>query len=134
METSLTLSMLEIAFFLSGAMVLGITIRLFVTNRSSGKTTTGKKVMHDPANNEWKQKYTNDINKRDNEISALREQILKSGENIRTLSTELNELRQQHKGFEAVKEQLEKKIWDLNKKNNLHRIVMPEKKGIVARG
>jgi hypothetical protein len=134
MATSLTLSVLEISFFLFGAIALGITIHLFIANRRDRKTKTDESGLNSLPDDECALKYLNEIGMRDNEISVLQEQILKSKENVKIFSAELDELHRQNNRFELAKEQLEKKIMDMDKKNNLHRVVTLQKMGIAAGG
>jgi peptidoglycan hydrolase CwlO-like protein len=131
MTSSLTLSLPEIALFLSAAIVLGITIRLFIGMRSNMKAEAAADNF---VNDEWKTKYMSDIQRRDKEIAALKEKLRQSGEHVKTLSTKAEELRWQHRRFEAIKEQLEKELKDPDKKNKLHLITKQEKRGLVASG
>lgn len=131
MTSSLTLSLPEIALFLSAAIVLGVTIRLFTVMRSNTKTTT---AAGNPVNDEWKTKHTSDIQKSDKQIAALKEKLKLSGDHVKTLTTKVEELRWQYRRFEAIKEELEKKLNALDRKNKLHPIATQEKISRVAGG
>ena len=131
MTSSLTLSLPEISLFLSAAIVLGVTIRLFIGMRRNMKTTAS---AHNLADNEWQTKYMSDIQKRDKEIASLKEKVRQSGDHVKILSTKAEELHWQHRRFEAIKEQLDKKLKDLDRKNKLHLMTMQEKKRLVASG
>lgn len=133
MTSSLTLSLPEIALFLSAAIVLGITLRLFIGTQNTMKAATVANKP-DTDNSEWKTKYMSDMQKRDKELAILKEKLKQSGNHVKTLSTKAEELRWQHKRFETIKEQLEKELSDLDKKNKLRPVVIPEKKGLVANG
>lgn len=132
MTNSLTLSLPEIILFFSAAIVLGITIRLFIGMRSNMKKEA--KEMESLKNEEWKEKYFADIKIRDKKIATLKEQVKQSGEKAKAFSTKAEELHWQHERFEAIKEQLEKRISDLDKKNKMQLITVQEKRGLVARG
>jgi predicted RNase H-like nuclease (RuvC/YqgF family) len=131
MTSSLTLSLPEIALFLSAAIVLGITIRLFIGMRSNMKAEAAADNF---VNDEWKTKYMSEIQRCDKEIAAMNEKLRQSGDHVKTLSTKAEELRWQHRRFEAIKEQLEKELNDLDRKNKLHLVAIQEKKGLVASG
>jgi|GEM_PF-5215883 len=132
MENSLTLSVAEIAFFLSGAMVLGITIRLFIVQRGIRTTAAAEKSVRNADNEAWEKKYVHDLDKRDREIAVLQQQLRASGASIKTIATELNTLRQQYNSFEAAKELLEKKIRGMNKKNYPSGTDIARKSGVAA--
>lgn len=132
MTNSLTLSLPEIILFFSAAIVLGITIRLFIGMRSNMKKETEE--MDSLESEEWKEKYFIDLKIRDKKIASLKEQVKQSSEKAKVFSTKAEELRWQHERFEAIKEQLEKRISDLDKKNKISLIAVPEKRGLVARG
>lgn len=133
MTNSLTLSLPEIVLFISAAIVLGITIRLFISMRRNIKAITHENELNGFSDDEWRSKYNTDIKRRDKEIAALKELIRQSEEKVKTLSSESEAQRWQHKRFEAVKEQLENKVTELDQLNKATRKVMQEKISLVAR-
>lgn len=131
MTSSFTLSLPEIALFVSAAIVLGVTIRLYTGMRSTLKTVA---ATSNPINDEWKTKYMSDIPKSDKEITGLKEKLKNAGDHIQTLSTKAEELRWQYRQFESIKEGLEKKLKDAEKKNLSGTISMEEKRSFVTGG
>lgn len=125
MSTNLTLSLVEISLFLASAVILGITFRHFKADRKKPtkvlpkQTTTATEslvVIHDA------------------EIVALQDQLRLSTEKINMLTIESEELRWRHRSFEALKEDLEKKIGELSKKDNLRHLTIQDTHRIAANG
>ncbi len=74
--TTLSLTLIEIIVLMLGAITLGITIHFFIVSRRSLKTTTlnvSGKVAKDLE--QWKLKYFNDIEARDNELNRAKQQL-----------------------------------------------------------
>jgi chromosome segregation ATPase len=115
MATHLTLSMIEFILLLLGAILLGITINIFIANRKDRKAKTDEGEINSLPDDEMKLKYLNDIEVRDKEISTLQQQLRETEENANILSKETEELRQHNNKFESIIEKLEKKIEDMEK-------------------
>lgn len=101
MAAILTLSVLEIILLLFGAIILGITIHFFIASNKSLKVTAGELQKNGLAQDEWKLRYFNDMELRDKEISALKQQLLEAEENANIYSTEAEEMHRQNRKLEA---------------------------------
>jgi chromosome segregation ATPase len=132
LATVITLSFLEMFFFLSGAVVLGITIHMFIGNLKSQRQETTISSVNGLTDKEWEMKYMQDLKMREEELNALEIQLRESEEKVKNFSTGVYELRWEQNRFESVKKNLEKRIKDLENKNDLHHIIMPEKRSKVA--
>lgn len=108
MAAILTLSVLEIILLLFGAIILGITIHFFIASNKSLKVTAGELQKNTLAQDEWKLRYFNDMELRDKEISALKQQLLESEENANIYSTEAEEMHRQNRKLEAEISSLKK--------------------------
>jgi DNA repair exonuclease SbcCD ATPase subunit len=113
MAESLTLSILDICLLTLVAIILGATIHFFITSRRNLKANSEEMRKSNLVKNEWKLKYLNDIELRDKEIAALKQQIQEAEENANIFSIEAEELRLQNDKFEEVIAKLEKKIEEL---------------------
>lgn len=126
MTTDLTFSLPEICLFLSSAVIFGVTIGHFTAHRKQKKTVQ----ENDPATGNTEIIDQSAIN--DPEIISLQDQLRLSVEKVNLLATESEELRWLHRRFEVHKDELEKKIKDLNKKNNLRLLAIQDKPRIAA--
>ena len=115
MATSLTLSMLEIILLFFVAISLGITIHFFITSRKRLKATTSEMSKNNLVKNEWKLKYLNDMEAKDREVAAIKEQLREAEENANIYSIEAEEMRQQNDKFEDIIAKLEKKVEDMER-------------------
>lgn len=101
MAAILTLSVLEIILLLFGAIILGITIHFFIASNKSLKVTAEELQKNGLAQDEWKLRYFNDMELRDKEISALKQQLMEAEENETIYSTEAEEMHRQNRKLEA---------------------------------
>jgi len=101
LAVSLTLSVLEIILLLFGAITLGVTIHFFIASNKSLKASTAEMERTNPAQNEWKVRYFNDMEMRDKEISAIKEKLLEAEENAKIFSIEAQEMFKQKRVLET---------------------------------
>lgn len=113
MADSLTLSIFDISLLALVAIILGATIHFFITSRKNLKANSDEMRKSNLVKNEWKLKYLNDMELRDKEIAALKQQIQEAEENANIFSIEAEELRIQNDKFEEVIIKLEKKVEDM---------------------
>lgn len=97
MAASLTLSVMEIVLLLFGAIILGITIHLFITSRKNLKHDEGDMEKNTLAKDEWKLKYFNDMEVKEKELSQLKQRLDEAEENSGIYSIEAEELRKENK-------------------------------------
>ena len=95
--THLSLSIIEIIVLMLGAIVLGVTIHFFFTNRRGMKNTPIETDKVSKNFDEWKLKYFNDIELRDKELGLLRQRAAEAEENASIYTIESEELRKQNK-------------------------------------
>ncbi len=105
---SLTLSILEIVLLLFGAIILGITIHFFIASNKSLKADKQELEKTNSVQDEWKLRYFNDIELKDKEISAIRQQLLEAEENARIYSSEAQEMHKQKRSLELEMTNLKK--------------------------
>jgi len=134
MTNNFNLSLPELILFLSAAIVLGITIRLFLSMRKDLKINTPVHQLTNQEREELEKKLSSDLIIRDKQISSLKEKLKTSGEKVKMMVTKTEELNWQQKRFESIKDQLEKKITDLDKRKMVTHIATSEKRGLIARG
>jgi chromosome segregation ATPase len=101
LSITLSLSIVEIIILMLGAIVLGITIHFFIVSRRSFKTSPPETGKISKTLDEWKLRYFNDIEKRDNELTTLKKQLLEAEENSNIYSIEADEMRKQNKKLQA---------------------------------
>jgi DNA repair exonuclease SbcCD ATPase subunit len=104
----LTLSVIEIIVLLSGAVILGITIHFFIASRRGLKNSSVETEKIGKTLEEWKMKYFNDIELRDKELSAVKQQFQEAEENSNIYSIEAEEMRYQNKKLKGEVESLHK--------------------------
>jgi chromosome segregation ATPase len=117
LATTLTLSILEIILLFFGAIILGITIHFTITSRRSLRSSMNDKDEVNKLRDEWKLRYFNDIETKDKEMAALKEQLSEAEENSNIYSIEAEEMRKENKKL-------------LNEMHNMPKIVaaaQPEK-------
>lgn len=112
MAGQLSLSLLEIIVLMLGAITVGITIHFFIVSRRSlnasiDETPGGR--LHKEIS-EWKLKYFNDIEQRDNELNSLKMRLADAEENCTIFSIEADEMRIQNKKVLSEIESLQKRI------------------------
>jgi chromosome segregation ATPase len=104
----LTLSVIEIIVLLSGAIILGITIHFFIASRRGLKTSSVETEKINRTLEEWKMKYFNDIELRDRDLSAVKQQLQEAEENSNIYSIEAEEMRHLNKKLKTEIENLHK--------------------------
>jgi chromosome segregation ATPase len=111
MGATLTLSILEIILLFFGAIILGITIHFTIASRRTLRASMSEKEEVNKFRDEWKSRYFNDIELKDKELSAMKEQInevklqatslkqqlAESEENVNIYSIEAEEMRKENK-------------------------------------
>jgi chromosome segregation ATPase len=97
MSATLTLSVLEIILLFFGAVILGITIHFTIASRRNFKVSNTEQEEINKTRDEWKQRYFNDIESRDKELSVLKEQLTEAEENSNIYSIEAEEMRKENK-------------------------------------
>jgi hypothetical protein len=130
LDTNFKLSVLEITLFLSGALVLGISIHSFIAGRRIPKVKKGKKNKNNLEDVEWELKYLSEMELKEKEISTLRKRLQALKENANIFSIEIEELRQRKYKFEEIKEKLEQKIMN---KDNVRIMMTGQKTGTLVR-
>jgi len=112
MAGQLSLSLIEIIVLMLGAISVGITIHFFIVSRRSLNAsideTPGGKLSKEIS--EWKLKYFNDIEQRDNELIHLQKRVADAEENSTINSIEADELRIQNKKLMSEIESLQSRI------------------------
>jgi chromosome segregation ATPase len=96
------ISVYELAAFLASAVFLGIVIHFFIISRKGLKSTNiieSQKVTKNL--DEWKLKYFNDIEKKDHELSEIKERMVEAEENTRVIQYEVEELSRKNKNLKA---------------------------------
>ena len=112
MTDTLTLSIIEIVLLLFGAIILGITIHFFIASRRTLNAASREMMEKNTQRDEWKLRYFNDIEKKDKEISEVREQLKEAEENTDLYTNEAAEVRKTNKQLKA--ELLELQQWARN--------------------
>jgi len=110
LAASLTLSVFEIILLLFGAIILGVTIHFFIASNKSLKATTAEMEKPDPAQDEWKVRYFNDMEMRDKEISTIKENLMEAEENSRIYSIEAKEMFRQKRALEVEMATIQKVV------------------------
>ena len=110
LAATLTLSVIEIVLLLFGAIILGITIHFFIASKRSLKATEGELKKSTMVHDEWKLRYFNDMELRDKEMAAVKQQLMEAEENANIYSTEAEELSRQLKKLESENISLQKTI------------------------
>jgi chromosome segregation ATPase len=112
MTGQLSLSLIEIIVLMLGAISVGITIHFFIVSRRSLNASIdeipGGKLSKEIS--EWKLKYFNDIEQRDNELIYLQKRVAEAEENNTINSIEADEMRIQNKKLLLEIEALQKRI------------------------
>jgi chromosome segregation ATPase len=112
MTGQLSLSLIEIIVLMLGAISVGITIHFFIVSRRSLNAsideTPGGRLSKEIS--EWKLKYFNDIEQRDNELSQLKMRVADAEENCTIFSIEADEMRLQNKKLLTEIELLQNRI------------------------
>jgi chromosome segregation ATPase len=102
----LSLSIVEIAVLMIGAITLGITIHFFIVSRRNFKISTTQPDKNSKAAEEWKLRYFNDVESRDKELTELRKQANDAEENSRINMIEADEMRKKNKMLQSEIESL----------------------------
>lgn len=112
MTGQLSLSLIEIIVLMLGAITVGITIHFFIVSRRSLNAsideTPGGRLSKEIS--EWKLKYFNDVEQRDNELSHLKKRLADAEENSTIYSIESDEMRMQNKKLLSEIESLQNRV------------------------
>ena len=90
---SISLSIFEIVILFISAIVVGVVIHLFYSSRRGEKKEEKKSVSS--GLDDWKIKYLNEAEIKDNEITDLKNRLLDATENKRIYDIEIQELKNQ---------------------------------------
>ena len=97
LSTTLTLSILEIILLFFGAIILGITIHFTIASRRNFRSSMGDTDELTKQRDEWKLRYFNDVESKDKEMAALKEQLAEAEENTTIYTIEAEEMRKENK-------------------------------------
>ncbi|HUR66337.1 MAG TPA: hypothetical protein VMZ03_08280 [Chitinophagaceae bacterium] len=102
MDSQLSLSIIEIIVLMLGAITVGITIHFFITSRRTLKASSPAAItkVHKDLE-DWKLRYFNEIEKRDKELSELKQKLQDAEENSNIYSIEAEETRKENKKLQA---------------------------------
>jgi DNA repair exonuclease SbcCD ATPase subunit len=105
---ALNLSVIEIIILQVGAVALGIAIHFFITSRKLlNKSSVAEPQKNRKPPDDWKLKYFTDMEEKEKEIAALKQQLSESEEDRNINAIEAEELRKENKllkaGLENVK-------------------------------
>lgn len=92
---NLTLSVFEIIFLFASAIVVGVVIHFFITNRRSLNKIMEETPRQGQSMSEWKMKYLNEIEGRDKEAGELKHRLFEAEENTKIYQLEIEELKSQ---------------------------------------
>ena len=110
LATTLTLSILEIILLFFGAIILGITIHFTIASRRNLRSAMTDKDEVNKQRDEWKLRYFNDIESKDRELAALKEQLTEAEENSDIYSIEAEEMRKENKKLQAERDNMQKAV------------------------
>lgn len=88
---TLTLSVLELALLLFGAILLGAVIYYLINNRSKPKISSEDLETEKRRVDEWKHRYRNDLDIKESEISKLRIEMKSMAENTSSYTSKIEE-------------------------------------------
>lgn len=103
---NLSLSIVEIAVLMLGAVTLGITIHFFIVSRKSMQASPMETEKLARTLEEWKLRYFNDTEIRDRELTSLRQRLEETEENNNINTIEAEEMRKLNKKLKAELESL----------------------------
>ena len=108
MTAQLSLSVIEIIVLMLGAVILGITIHFFISSRRSfnASVTEMQKGKSNSELTEWKLRYFNDTESRDQEIIELKKRLTDAEENVNIFSIEAEETGKLNKKLKKEIEEL----------------------------
>ena len=102
---NLSISVYELVAFLASAVFLGVVIHFFFTSRKGLKSSSPAETLKTSKSlDEWKLKYFNDMEKKDRELSDIKERMVEAEENTRVIQYEVEELSRKNKN---LKDELE---------------------------
>jgi hypothetical protein len=93
----LSLSVFEISLLFFGAIIVGITIHFTIITLRGSRSRMTDTDQANKIRDEWKLRYFNDIEARDKELTALRERLTETEENLNIYSIEAEEMRRENK-------------------------------------
>ena len=119
MDGQLSLSIIEIIVLMLGAIILGITIHFFITNRKSLNDSmadaAGSKLSRELE--DWKRRFFNEVELKDKQIENLQKLLADAEENSNIFSIEAEEVRKQNKKLqqeiELLKNQVPRSSWEI---------------------
>lgn len=94
---SLSLTIIEIIVLMLGAITLGITIHFFIASRRSMRSSPMETAKIAKNLEEWKLRYFNDTEVRDQELTTLRKRLEEAEENSNINAIEADEMRKLNK-------------------------------------
>ena len=102
------LSIVELIVLFFCAVTLGVVIHFFITSRRNLKASPVETEKMKKNIDEWKLKYFNDIESKDNEISDLKSRLSEAEDNSRIYKIEIDELRRQQRKLQSELEVAQK--------------------------
>jgi chromosome segregation ATPase len=94
---TLNLSIVELAVLFFCAVTLGIVIHFFITSRRSLKSPSFETEKNRQAIDEWKLKYFNEVETKEQEMGEMRNMLAEAQESSQIYKSEMEELRRQQK-------------------------------------
>jgi hypothetical protein len=119
---TLNLSIVELLVLFFCAVTLGIVIHFFITSRRNLKPSSVEKEKMKKNADEWKLKFFNETEKRDDEITKLRGQLSEIQESNQLYRVEIEEMRRQQKRVQVESESAQKMPDVANKPNYIEQL------------
>jgi chromosome segregation ATPase len=91
----MNLSIIELSVLLTCAIILGIVIHFFIVSRRSLQTSPVAMDKLKKSVDDWKLKYFNEMERKDNELEELKKQISEINDNYEIYKLEAEELRKE---------------------------------------
>src|SRR5689334_3522549 len=107
---TLNLSIIELAVLFFCAVTLGIVIHFFITSRRSLKTSSVETERNKQTVDEWKLKYFNEVERKDQEMEEIKGLLNETQDGNRIYKEEIDELRKQQKRMQSELESAQKTV------------------------
>lgn len=117
MEGNISLSLLEVAILMLGAIVLGVTIHFFIANHRSLRQSTSNDPGNKIANelDEWKRRYFNDMDFKDRELEEMKKKFTLNEDDYEINMIELDEMKKLNKELKIEIEELRENSPSINR-------------------
>ena len=107
---TLNLSIIELAVLFFCAVTLGIVIHFFITSRRSLKGSSIDTGKSKQTVDEWKLKYFNEVERKEQAMEEVNNQLEEAQDGNRIYKEEIDELRRQHKKMQSELESAQKTV------------------------